>query len=456
MNSKYICHIGPGFFHRSHQAFSIYRLKLLQPSEKHWFYRGVSLFPCDNTLSTFNALHRQNYQYIVNEHSNYKYGFHIVNSISGLDYLPNDPTLIQNYTTPQIKAVTATITEKGYCLKPSGKLDTNNSHIIQDIENPCFVTQQPYTVYGFLFHILNYRQQHNLPGFPILSCDNISNNSNQLYSGLIDFINHKNKSSLSQWIEQNCTFPNTMVDRITTNKNITNKRNDQEYHFGIECEPYLKWVIEDKFINKNNEILDFPPIHSLNNISLTDDIQTHEKMKLLLLNGTHSLISCLSDTSESTIYDIVTHPPYYKIICEYIDCILSLDCIFSKEEKQTLEIKKYVNDVMQRLHNKEINDFVSRIQLDNGKKIQTIFTPLFEQLHKEHKEDGLSVESIKHCFLPLHYYLQYLSRTYPLVNDHIGEQIQKYHTLKYKIHFLFGENSVSEWIYNVYNKIYIN
>ena len=56
-----------------------------------------------------------------------------------------------------------------------------------------------------------------------------------------------------QWIEQNVTFPSTMVDRIvpavtadTLDKieQLTGVRDPA----GVACEPFRQWVIEDNFV----------------------------------------------------------------------------------------------------------------------------------------------------------------------------------------------------------------
>ena len=49
----------------------------------------------------------------------------------------------------------------------------------------------------------------------IMSCDNLPSNGKVLKSILVDFMKHTNNLNLLNYIEENITFPNSMVDRIT-------------------------------------------------------------------------------------------------------------------------------------------------------------------------------------------------------------------------------------------------
>ena len=57
---------------------------------------------------------------------------------------------------------------------------------------------------------------------------------------------------LTEYITKNVSFPNSMVDRITpvtSPENIENIKRDYGIidEWPVVCEPFLQWVIEDKF-----------------------------------------------------------------------------------------------------------------------------------------------------------------------------------------------------------------
>ncbi len=57
---------------------------------------------------------------------------------------------------------------------------------------------------------------------------------------------------LAQWIEDNVTFPSTMVDRIVpaVTEDTLAKSNNLPVRdaAGVACEPFRQWVIEDNFV----------------------------------------------------------------------------------------------------------------------------------------------------------------------------------------------------------------
>lgn len=98
-------------------------------------------------------------------------------------------------------------------------------------------------------------------------------------------------ADLAAWIEQNVTFPSTMVDRIvpavtaeTLDKieQLTGVRDPA----GVACEPFRQWVIEDNFVAGR-------PQWEKAGAELVADVVPFEEMKLRMLNGSHSFLAYL-------------------------------------------------------------------------------------------------------------------------------------------------------------------
>ena len=83
-----------------------------------------------------------------------------------------------------------------------------------------------------------------------MSCDNLMQNGNKLKQAIIGIAKEQDLE-LSEWINQNCTFPNAMVDCIvprTGEVEVNIVRNlGIEDQVPVSHEDFRQWVIEDKF-----------------------------------------------------------------------------------------------------------------------------------------------------------------------------------------------------------------
>ena len=98
---------------------------------------------------------------------------------------------------------------------------------------------------------------------------------------------------LSEWLEQNNHFCNSLVDRIVPGKPAAAVKESLEAELGYQdelitmSEVYSLWAIEGNEHVKN--VLSFAAADD--GIVITDDITLFKELKLRLLNGTHTL-SC--------------------------------------------------------------------------------------------------------------------------------------------------------------------
>ncbi len=99
-------------------------------------------------------------------------------------------------------------------------------------------------------------KSNNLNGVTLLSCDNVQHNGVKVLEYcLLEFLS-KQDANLKTGLLESCSFPNSMVDRITPKTTNEDKTFISE-NFGIEdqwpvvCEPFTQWVIEDKFVARS-------------------------------------------------------------------------------------------------------------------------------------------------------------------------------------------------------------
>ncbi|MBP8254501.1 MAG: mannitol dehydrogenase family protein, partial [Citrobacter sp.] len=202
-----IVHFGFGAFHRAHQALLTNRV--LNTQGGNWGICEISLFSGDRLMS---QLREQDHLYTVLEKGadgNQPIVIGAVNEClnATLDSLA---AIIEKFCEPQVAIVSLTITEKGYCIDPStGSLDVTNPRIIHDLQSP----DEPHSAPGIIVEALHRRRERGLPPFTVLSCDNIPDNGHVVKNAILGMA-QKRSPELAAWIQQQVSFPGTMVDRI--------------------------------------------------------------------------------------------------------------------------------------------------------------------------------------------------------------------------------------------------
>jgi len=279
-----IVHFGFGAFHRAHQALLTNRV--LNAKGGDWGICEISLFSGDVLMSQLRA---QDHLFTVLEKGAEGNQPIIVGAVNEclnakLDSLA---AIIEKFCEPQVAIVSLTITEKGYCIDPAtGKLDMQNARIIHDLENPA----EPHSAPGILAEALHRRRERGLPAFTVLSCDNIPDNGHVVKNAVLGMA-QKRSPELAAWIDEQVSFPGTMVDRIVpaaTDASLAEitQALGVEDPCAISCEPFIQWVVEDNFVAGR-------PEWEVAGVQMVHDVLPWEQMKLRMLNGSHSFLAYL-------------------------------------------------------------------------------------------------------------------------------------------------------------------
>ena len=296
-----IVHIGPGAFHRAHQAY--YTEKALAYGGD-WRIHGVSM----RSASLKEALSTQDNLYALcivdNEPET-----HIIGAIKTLSTLAHDrEDIVTALVNKQTKIVTLTVTEKGYCLNAQGHLDTDHPDIKADLVTP----ETPVSAVGLIVQALAQRKQAGYADITIISCDNVSDNGKKLQKAVTEFAN-KTDESLGQWISENIAFPCTMVDSITPATEDSFKANVAAElgltdNWPIQREAFTQWVVEDNFSGPR-------PAWDKVGVTFTHDVSFFEKAKLRILNGTHSTLAYIGLLlGKETVFDAMRTPAIKQLI----------------------------------------------------------------------------------------------------------------------------------------------
>lgn len=275
-----IVHLGTGAFHKAHQA--VYTDDALQESGGDWMITGVSLRSPD----VAQALNPQNGLYTLLERGPQGVSARMIASIAKVLVATEDEAgVLAALAAPQTKIVSLTITEKGYGLDPStGGLDHSHPAVAADLADPGTTR----SALGFLVAALHVRLMSGRPPFTVLCCDNLPSNGKVLRRLMLEFAATRDPDIVPH-LESAVSFPSTMVDRITpasTAKTFADALASTgcEDRAAVETEPFSQWIIEDEFVAGR-------PDWEAGGALFVDDVAPYEKMKLRMLNGTHSMLA---------------------------------------------------------------------------------------------------------------------------------------------------------------------
>lgn len=363
-----LAHIGLGAFHRAHYLSYIEELM-----ERGIYKDGVYEIDLIEAKEEFyTTLKKQDYLYTVLEKD--PFGGEKLSVRGGIANYANltiDPTTVfEVLSSPDIKLITLTVTEKGYCYDSENhKLDLNHPAIINDLDS----NNLPHSVIGALAKSLLTRFNTTKAPVTIMSCDNVPENGNMLRNCIYEFISIKYPQILD-WVKENINFPNTMVDRITPAtspqdiKELEDKYNVSDI-CGVHCEDFKTWVIEDI---KINEVQMFKEVGAL----VVDSVLPYELMKIRLLNGAHSALSYPSYLlGHRDVDEGITDP----LIKDFIRNHYMSEITKSLQPVKGVNLDEYKDQLIDRFSNKYIKDKLLRLASDGSKKISNaIVKPLLE------------------------------------------------------------------------------
>lgn len=365
-----IAHIGVGGFHRAHQAF--YTDALMNSGEGlDWSICGIGLRPEDRGVR--DALAGQDFLYTL-----YELGdtpdteTRIIGSISDMLLAEDDiQIVIDKLASPQIRIVSLTITEGGYCIDDStGEFMSHLPQVRHDLAYP----QAPRTVFGILCAALNKRRTTNTPAFTVMSCDNLPHNGAVARKALLAFAALQDVG-LHDWIAEHVSFPNAMVDRITpmTSTSHRLKLADEkgiDDAWPVVCEPFVQWVVEDKFV-------DGRPAWEKVGVQFTDDVTPYEEMKIKLLNGSHLALTYLGALKGYRfVHETMNDPLFVSYIRAYMD----MDVTPQLASVPGIDLEGYKDTLIERFSNQAIADQLERVCSDGSSKFPKFTVPTINRL----------------------------------------------------------------------------
>jgi len=352
-----IVHIGPGAFHRAHQAWYV---DTLLHADKRWAISALSL----KSTTLRDSLKDQQGLYTLVELGAAPRA-RVIGAIRELLVGASDAEpAFARLTTRDTRLVTLTVTEKGYCLGAGNVLDLANADITHDLANP----GQPRSTIGWLVEALRRRRAAGVPPFGVLSCDNLPENGRVLHRALVAFAQVRD-ADLARWIEAEVVCPRTMVDSITPATDDALRARAQGLtglmdEWPIQREPFTQWVVEDLPAMRD---ADWQSV----GVTLAKDVGVYDRAKLRLVNGPHSTLAYLGLLRG---HESVADAMRDEQLAQFAERLMAEDLAPSLGDAPGLDVAHYISAVLARYRNPGIRHLLSQIAWDGSKKLPVRLT----------------------------------------------------------------------------------
>lgn len=340
-----ILHVGVGGFHRAHLA--LYTDELAEAGGG-WGIRGIGLLEADRRIAS--VLESQDHLYTLIERDSNGSRPRIVGSIVDYRLVADDAAAFaREVAQPDIEIMSMTITEGGYSL---------------DKPNPTIEA----IVTG-----LDVRRANGGTPLTILSCDNLPGNGTVAREA-VTRICEARSDDLVRWVETACSFPNSMVDRITPQTTDADRaflRDECGLDDGwpVVSEPFRQWVLEDSFAAGRPAWEDVGAL-------FTDRVHDWELYKLRMLNATHSCMAYLMAIAGVVYVDEAVAIPAVR---EYLERFLSTEAIPTLAEIPGHPAADYGRTVLTRYENTGVRDQIARLCIDGTAKFPSFLIPTVER-----------------------------------------------------------------------------
>lgn len=167
------------------------------------------------------------------------------------------------------------------------------------------------------------------------------------------------------WLDQKCTFHNTLVDRIVPG--FPKQLQDSAAPYTVQVEPYLFWGIEG-----NAESLSKLPFKDCKGVLLTESLLPYSQRKISILNGLHTFLA-----AKGMLLQIETVADYLKDPARLAELNLLLEEEIFPYLTQPLDsLRDYASKVFDRFNNPFIAHSLRSISFQSVSKFKMRLAPL--------------------------------------------------------------------------------
>jgi fructuronate reductase len=291
--------------------------------------------------------------------------------------------LLRVMSSREVRIVSLTVTEKGYCHDPAtGALNEAHPDIVHDLAEP----RRPRSAPGFIVEALRRRRAAGIAPFTVLTCDNLPSNGRTVKQ-VITRLAELHDPDLGAFVAAQVACPSTMVDRIvpaTTDEDrvrIATALGATDA-WPVVTEAFTQWVIEDHFPTGR-------PAWEAAGAEFVADVEPYEHMKLRLLNGSHSTLAYLGYLSGyETVADTMADSAFETLVTDLMD----------EEVTPTLhmppdaDLASYKRALVERFKNPALKHRTWQIAMDGSQKLpQRLLGTVRDRLDRNASIDRLAL-----------------------------------------------------------------
>ncbi|MDW7693907.1 tagaturonate reductase [Flammeovirgaceae bacterium SG7u.111] len=288
----------------------------------------------------------------------------------GIDPYADNAAYMSIAENPDLEIMLSNTTEAGISFNPDDKLE--------DTPQKSF----PGKLTALLFKRYQTFSGDKSKGLVLIPCELIDKNGIKLKETILQYAElWKLGEGFTAWINEACSFCNTLVDRIVPGYprekigEITEELGYKD-NLVVEGEQFHLWVIEGD--EKAHEV--FPADKVGLNVLFVKDQTPYRTRKVRILNGAHTTMVPVGYLyGIDTVRETVEHEVMGKFVKGAVDeeIIPTLD--LPKEE-----LESFSNDVMDRFRNPFIKHFLISISLNSMPKYETRVLPsLLEYVNRK-------------------------------------------------------------------------
>jgi tagaturonate reductase len=215
---------------------------------------------------------------------------------------------------------------------------------------------------------LSMRQKANLPGLVFIPCELIENNGEKLKECILKYIDDAGEASLRSYVEKECVFCSTLVDRIVSGYPDDESAARYEKMLGkkdecIVCaEPFHFIAIQTP--NGYDLESEMPLKASGVNVVYAPDIAPYRKRKVRFLNATHTtMVYPALERGFTEVAEALEDPSFNSFIRKVL-----FEEIFPTVDLPDDEKTEYVNSVLERFANPFAHHRLESIALNTVSK----------------------------------------------------------------------------------------
>jgi fructuronate reductase len=353
-----IVHLGIGAFHRAHQAY-------YTEESGDWGSCGVT----QRSPRVAQQLAPQDCLYTLLVRDSEDASPRVIGAVREVMYGGGDPAAVAaRIADPEVSIVSLTVSEKGYRYDPATRrLRLTDEEIAADLAG-----RPPRTVIGQLTAGLAARAATGAAPVTVVCCDNLPANGPTVRGLVLDYAHawaarHPDGArpgALPDWIGAQVAFPATMVDRIapaTTEADLA----DVAALLGVRdlaavvAEPFTQWVIEDSFAGPR-------PAWERAGAQLVPDVEPYEKVKLRMLNGTHSAVAYLGGLAG---HEFIAGAVADDVLAGYAQRLMTTDIAPTLTAPPDMDLGEYAAQVLRRFGNTALRYRCAQVAMDGSQKL---------------------------------------------------------------------------------------